>query len=126
MKGIDAREAQRAVALGREILERGKVGIGDVQEFHRFLDKQKGFSPDMFLNVALLVEELGEVVKETRALLWDSDLSDHDREQVRGRIGEELADCLAYLAKLANYAGADLEAAYLTKMHRNIERNWKR
>jgi NTP pyrophosphatase (non-canonical NTP hydrolase) len=27
-----------------------------------------------------------------------------------------LADCLAYLLKLANYTGVDLERAYLAKM----------
>ena len=38
---------------------------------------------------------------------------------------EELADCLAYLLKLANYAGFDLEEAYLEKMRINREREWR-
>ena len=33
---------------------------------------------------------------------------------------------LAYLLKLANYAGVDLEAAYLEKMRRNQGRKWPR
>ncbi len=37
---------------------------------------------------------------------------------------EELADCLAYLLKLANYTGVDLEQAYLAKMGVHKERIW--
>ncbi len=37
---------------------------------------------------------------------------------------EELADALAFLLKLANDAGIDLEAAYVTKMGRNLDRSW--
>ena len=36
----------------------------------------------------------------------------------------ELADLLAYLLKIANYTGIDLEQAYLEKMRTNINRNW--
>lgn len=45
--------------------------------------------------------------------------------QHRDGLAEELADCLAYVVKLANYAGVDLEAAYLTKMRRNLGREWR-
>lgn len=45
--------------------------------------------------------------------------------QQRDVLAEELADCLAYLVKLANYAGVDLEAAYLAKMRRNLGREWR-
>ncbi|NIV33057.1 MAG: hypothetical protein GWN58_27510, partial [Anaerolineae bacterium] len=37
----------------------------------------------------------------------------------------EMADCMAYLLKLANYAGIDLEAAYREKMVTNRSRNWR-
>jgi len=43
----------------------------------------------------------------------------------RDGLAEELADCLAYVVKLANYAGVDLEAAYLAKMRRNVGREWR-
>jgi NTP pyrophosphatase (non-canonical NTP hydrolase) len=39
-------------------------------------------------------------------------------------IREELADLLAYVLQLSNYAGVDLEEAYLTKMRRNRSRVW--
>ena len=45
--------------------------------------------------------------------------------QNRERIQDELADCLAYLLKLSNYAGIDLEQAYLHKMTINANRSWK-
>ncbi|MEE8392529.1 MAG: MazG nucleotide pyrophosphohydrolase domain-containing protein [Anaerolineae bacterium] len=45
--------------------------------------------------------------------------------QQRDALAEELADCLAYLVKLANYANIDLEAAHLTKMRHNLGREWK-
>jgi hypothetical protein len=32
---------------------------------------------------------------------------------------------MAYLLKLANYTGIDLETAYLHKMEKNKDRNWR-
>ncbi|MFN2292741.1 MAG: hypothetical protein ACK2UC_16230 [Anaerolineae bacterium] len=46
-------------------------------------------------------------------------------EQRRGRIEAELADCMAYLLKLANYVGIDLEQAYREKMKVNETRSWR-
>ena len=43
----------------------------------------------------------------------------------REDLGQELADCLAYIFKLANYAGIDLQEAYLKKMGENVNRTWK-
>jgi NTP pyrophosphatase (non-canonical NTP hydrolase) len=43
----------------------------------------------------------------------------------RESLGQELADCLAYIFKLANYTGVDLQEAYLKKMSENVERTWK-
>jgi NTP pyrophosphatase (non-canonical NTP hydrolase) len=43
----------------------------------------------------------------------------------RENIGQELADYLAYILKLANYTGVDLQEAYLKKMKKNLERVWK-
>lgn len=42
----------------------------------------------------------------------------------REDLGGEIADCLAYLLKLANRAGIDLHEAYRAKMARNVERSW--
>ena len=100
--------------------------LKDCQEFHEWLDEEKGFSRELPLNVMLLVEEVGEVAKEIRRM----ENARHDPE--KGRIAEvakdhlreELADCLAYIVKLANYTGIDLEQAYVQKMRYNILREW--
>lgn len=75
------------------------------------------------MNVMLLVEEVGEVAKEVRRMRYaagDPAMSERARENLR----EELADCLAYVVKLANYTGIDLEAAYVSKMRVNMTRVW--
>lgn len=97
--------------------------LRDCQDFHIWLDEEKGFSRDLPLNVMLLVEEVGEVAKEVRRIMhYESD--DALREKALDHLKEELADCLAYIAKLANYTGIDLENAYVQKMRYNIERVW--
>jgi NTP pyrophosphatase (non-canonical NTP hydrolase) len=59
--------------------------------------------------VAYLSEEIGEVVSAIR------DFKNADApsalEEARANLGEELADCLAYILKLANYGGIDLQEA---------------
>ncbi len=97
--------------------------LRDCQDFHIWLDKEKGFSRDLPLNVMLLVEEVGEVAKEVRRIMHYT-TDDVLRERAREHLKEELADCLAYIAKLANYTDIDLENAYVKKMRYNIERVW--
>ncbi len=100
--------------------------LRDCQEFHEWLDKEKGFSRELPLNVMLLVEEVGEVAKEIRRIEYA--ISDpqkvHVVEKARDHLREELADCLAYIVKLANYTNIDLEQAYVEKMRYNIQREW--
>jgi len=63
------------------------------------------------------------------AQLWrvECELGDLEAalDQQRDGLAEKLADCLACLVKLANYAGGDLEAAYLGQMRRNLKREWR-
>ena len=101
--------------------------LRDCQSFHRWLDKEKGFSQDLPVNVMLLVEEVGEVAKEVRRLQKaqaDPLLAAQENEALL-HLREELADCLAFIVKLANYAGVDLEAAYVEKMRYNVDREWR-
>jgi deoxyguanosine kinase len=109
--------------------------LADYQRFHVELDKNKGFITDLYFNYLCLSEEMGEL-GSALAELW----REETRQAGKGRPGEkaraaalsarkgalesELADCMAYLLKLANYAGIDLQAAYLTKMNTNRERRW--
>ncbi|MFZ1401147.1 MAG: deoxynucleoside kinase [Candidatus Promineifilaceae bacterium] len=115
------------------LLQNGR--LPDFQTFHRQLDSSKGFDPDIFFNYILLTEEIGEVASdlikiwgEAKQLVGNgrSPAEAHQLalETHRATLRSELADVLAYTLKLANYAGIDLEKAYLEKMQKNISRSW--
>lgn len=109
--------------------------IEDFQAFHRWLDAKNSFNTDIFLNMMLLSGEIGEVAQELKKVhFMVSPDRNEEGEAVplevalqaqRENIGQELADCLAYIFKLANYTGVDLQEAYLKKMRKNVERTWK-
>lgn len=125
LPGISASTApiQRAAPSNPLALETTNRRLGDFQRFHNAFDAQKGFDTDLFLNFALLQEEIGEMAKAM--VVWA-------RHAERGKLTEthhaalsdEFADVLAFLLKLANYVGVDLEAAYLEKMQLNQRRKW--
>lgn len=108
--------------------------IRDFQEFHQWLDEKNHFNTDLFLNAMLLSGEVGEVAQVLKKIHFMVDPSRSDGEvqsldealsSERENLGQELADCLAYIFKLANYTGVDLQEAYLKKMHKNLARTWK-
>jgi deoxyguanosine kinase len=113
----------------------GGATLSDFQRFHVELDRSKGFITDLYFNYLCLSEEVGELASEL-AELWRTEVREatggKDREQARAaataarqpRLEEELADCMAYLLKIANYAGIDLDAAYRAKMKINQDRSW--
>jgi deoxyadenosine/deoxycytidine kinase/NTP pyrophosphatase (non-canonical NTP hydrolase) len=110
--------------------------LPEYQQFHIELDKEKGFITDLYFNYLCLSEEMGELGSEL-AQLWREEtqfrLQGHSTENARREaiakqkdaLESEMADCMAYLLKLANYAGIDLEAAYREKMVTNRSRNWR-
>ncbi len=119
-----------------EELKTGPHRLSDFQQFHVSLDADKNFDTDMFINFILLNEEMGELahaltgIWKERARLQTSGLQTEDAyrkalETYRDRMRDELADCLAYLLKLSNYAKIDLEEAYLEKMSINADRIWE-
>lgn len=119
-----------------EELEAGPHRLADFQQFHLSLDAEKGFDPDPFMNFIAMSEEIGELARALkRVWLRQTELRETGRSAAearqealadyRERIQEELADTLAYLLKLSNYAGIDLERAYLDKMALNADRNWQ-
>jgi deoxyadenosine/deoxycytidine kinase/NTP pyrophosphatase (non-canonical NTP hydrolase) len=135
LPGVHDLASQEPQAILNE-LENGLHSLTDLQQFHVSLDAEKGFNPDPFLNFIALNEEMGELarilkwtwLKQTR--LAGEGKTPADAQQLavaehRERIREELADCLAYLLKLSNYAGIDLEQAYLAKMSINAGREWR-
>jgi NTP pyrophosphatase (non-canonical NTP hydrolase) len=109
--------------------------LADFQRFHIELDKAKGFDTDVYFNYLCFSEEVGELGSEL-AKLWRSQemfvaqgkaaRQAHSQalQQQQQGIESELADCLAYLLKIANYTGIDLESAYLSKMKQNQAREW--
>jgi deoxyadenosine/deoxycytidine kinase/NTP pyrophosphatase (non-canonical NTP hydrolase) len=117
-------------------LESKVSSLPEFQQFHLSLDAEKGFDPELLFNFTLLTEEIGELasvitlIKSTEMRYLAAGLS---RDEALGkavadhhpRMQDELADCLAYLLKLSNYTGIDLEAAYLQKMNINTKRTWE-
>lgn len=117
-------------------IENGMRRLPDFQQFHYSLDADKGFDPDPFLNFIGLSEEMGELARILKIMWIDQnqlrksgtpaeEAGRRVLDEYRQRIQEELADNLAYLLKLSNYAGIDLEQAYLEKMSVNARRDWQ-
>jgi len=105
-----------------QLLLKDSLGLQDLQAFHKVLDNEKHFDQDVFRNIAYLSGEVGELVSAIRGLCKAKDAS--DEADARIHVGEELADCLAYIVKLANYTDVDLHEAYFNKMQRNTNREW--
>lgn len=102
-------------------------GLTDYQGFHRWFDAKQGWEQESLENATLLlVEEVGEVAQLLKKIRWraESDGREAAVAEFRGELGAELADCLAYLLKIANRAGIDLNEAYLAKMQKNLTRTW--
>jgi deoxyguanosine kinase len=106
----------------RAVFSEGHRRLNDFQRWHRALDEEKGFLRNIYFNYICLAEEVGElgaVLKRT----WRAQATNQELD-ARAALQGELADCLAFLLKLANDAGLDLEEAYLAKMQANREREW--
>lgn len=135
LPGVEVVQEREPEAI-LEDLEAGAKSLHEFQQFHVSLDAEKGFDPDPFLNYIALSEEIGELARILKRLwLRQSDLQKqglppqeaHRKAMLEHRehIQEELADSLAYLLKLSNYAGVNLEEAYLEKMNVNTRRRWE-
>lgn len=106
--------------------------LKDLQDFHQWLDEQKGWDPDLYYNMLLLTGEVGEVAQVLKRISWRASVLQKENQgsmeealaEYRADLGSELADCLAYILKMANNAGVDLTQAYLTKMAKNVNRTW--
>ncbi len=97
--------------------------LRDFQAFHDWLDETRQFSRDPLLNFVKMQEEIGELARLVAARSGAK--SDVEAPAALEAVGLELADVLAYLLKLANTLGVDLEAAYLEKMQANLNRRWQ-
>lgn len=116
----------------RQVLDSSR-DLANYQNFHRHLDQAKGFDSDLFLNVIGMTEEVGELAK-VAGQVWGMRTELASRGEMsseedalsahRMAIGNELADIMAYLLKIANTMNIDLEQAYVRKMRQNIDRHW--
>ena len=133
---LDLHVSQRpALETSRGLALESSRGLAGYQRFHSELDKIKGFDANIYFNYLCLSEEMGEL-GSILAQLWREEIALATAGQTQSEtrqaairrykheLGEELAACMAYLLKLANYAGLDLENAYLEKMRQNQERLW--
>lgn len=116
----------------RQVLDSSR-NLANFQNFHRHLDRAKGFDSDLFLNVIGLTEEVGELSKVAgkiwgmRDELANQGEAASDQEALnahRQAVGNELADIMAYILKIANTMNIDLEQAYVRKMRQNVDREW--
>ena len=109
--------------------------LQEYQDLHVELDRVKGFNTNVYFNYLCLCEEMGELGSELAQIWRYQDVQvakGQSAEQAlqtvlcdrRGSVGAELADCLAYLLKLANYTGIDLDTAYRKKIKPNLGRVW--
>jgi deoxyadenosine/deoxycytidine kinase/NTP pyrophosphatase (non-canonical NTP hydrolase) len=135
LPGVGEASEREPVEILHE-LEESPHRLSDFQQFHVSLDAEKGFDPDPYLNFIGLSEEIGELasvlklvwMRQNRHIQTGMGLNEaHDEavRELRSSIQDELADCLAYLLKLSNYAGVNLETAYLEKMMVNAQRRWE-
>jgi len=133
---------QMEPVVGAEI-EEGEVSLaearrrlGDFQRWHLALDREKGFLADLYFNFICLTEEIGKLgaqlkdVWAAQETLYEKignrqEAQDSALQESLPDLREELAECLAYLLKLANYTGVDLEQAYLAKMGVRKENIWR-
>lgn len=123
-------------ANGAPILNSGSRRLMDFQRFHRALDREKGFVNDLFLNFICLTEEVGEIGKDLKRIwirrkLLTEQLSSESAAHQQAvsenldSLSAELADALAFVLKLANDLGVDLERSYVSKMEANWTRSWR-
>ncbi len=123
---------QLEATLDDAVSLQARVGLclPDFQRWHRAMDASEGFPTDLYFNYIALTEkvgELGRVLKEVWRAQEALYVQVGNRHEAQDRAlqehlpaaHKELADLLAYVFRLSNCAGVDLEKAYLEKMRRN-------
>jgi len=120
-------EADRAVFI------EGRRRLGDFQRWHSALDRERGLLTDLYFNFLCLTEEVGDLGAELKGV-WTAqeelyrkvgnrrEALDRAIQERLPALRQELADCLAFLLRLANYTGIDLEEAFLDEMKEDKRR----
>ncbi len=97
--------------------------LGEVQEYVRQIEKDRGFDKTTtnIQSCLQLGEEIGELFKAVRK----AEKMRVDEKSAIGSIDEELADILIYVMCIANRYGIDLATALREKEEVNKKREWK-
>jgi len=109
---------------GIETLRSPLRRLYDFQRWHRDSDGEEDIPKELYLSFIRLQGEMGSVAHELaevwvkQAALYDvvgnqAESLERATQERRAALRDELAACLAYLLKLANHTGVDLEEAYL-------------
>lgn len=109
----------------------------DIQKFAERFQREMGWEVDeqnfdgsrasLLNNYMLLTTEVGEVAEELRKMfnltyryvlegMNEEEAFQLAQDEVKEDLGKELADCLAYIAKFANFFEVDLEESFYQKM----------
>ncbi|PZP39634.1 MAG: hypothetical protein DI585_03485 [Pseudomonas fluorescens] len=99
--------------------------LSDLQAWTVAMKAANNWTPTDFRHeLALLVEEVGELAKAHRKISSHGHLTESQRTESSDSVGEEMADVLIYLCSLANVSGVNLEAALRAKLEKNQNREW--
>lgn len=119
--------------VDRAVFMEGRRRLGDFQRWHLALDKEKGVLTDLYFNFICLTKEVGDLGAEFSAV-WAAqeelykkvgnrrEALDRAIQERLPKLRQELAGCLAFLLRLANYTGIDLEEAFLDEMKEDKRR----
>lgn len=117
----------------RQVLDSSRE-LANYQSFHRYLENAKGLNTDLVANVMGLTEGVGKLSRAA-AQVWSlyqdlisrgqSDIAQEEALNTYKQIvGDELAEIMAFLLRIANTMDINLEQAYVRKMRQNIDHHW--
>ena len=101
-----------------------KGSIKKLQEYIAYKIKERGFEDEtLHERTLLLVEEVGELVKEVRKI---SGMYVEKNKRNKYEIGGEVADVINLLFAVAIKLKVDVEKEFITKEEKNDKRVYKR
>ena len=115
---------RRRAASGAELSKNGPLDIEDMQSQVRLFADERDWH--QFHNpknlAAALAVEAAELLEIFQWLTPEEAAGIAQSEPGRARVGEEIADVMAYVLRLADVVGIDLGAAFSSKMIQNAEK----
>jgi NTP pyrophosphatase (non-canonical NTP hydrolase) len=97
--------------------------LGDLQEYVRQLEEERGFTKDhISAKCMLLAEEVGELLKCVRKTHTTLGIDSNKKYDLDA--AGEIADIIIVLTTIANRLGIDIEQAFRSKEEVNKTRVW--